>query len=209
MSVPKGLLNTSVFIALESGRPMDVDGLPEEGVVSPVTVAELQAGATARRGNGGLEWAVVEPLIHRALGTLPDVEVHVYAPGATPQAAVMPNRQRTPTMTPGRAAFVSLLAHCSRMAMADPSLIEAQKLMYFLQKAVEGHYISGFEDGTGAVRDAEPLTVLPGAGAEAWPVLSHHPATGERIERVMALVEGFESARALELLATVHWALDQ
>lgn len=43
-SVARGLLDTSVFIALESGRPVNTAMLPEESVISPVTIAELQAG---------------------------------------------------------------------------------------------------------------------------------------------------------------------
>jgi hypothetical protein len=42
----------------------------------------------------------------------------------------------------------------------------------------------------------------------AQPVLQHHPETKERIDRVLGLIEGFESAYSLELLATVHWVLD-
>lgn len=40
----RGLLDTSVFIALESDRPIDAELLPDEGVLCPVTIAELQAG---------------------------------------------------------------------------------------------------------------------------------------------------------------------
>jgi predicted nucleic acid-binding protein len=40
----KGLLDTSVFIALESGRPLDERRIPDETAVSVVTLAELQAG---------------------------------------------------------------------------------------------------------------------------------------------------------------------
>lgn len=39
-----GLLDTSVFIAAESGRALRSDLLPDHGVISPVTLAELQAG---------------------------------------------------------------------------------------------------------------------------------------------------------------------
>lgn len=39
-----GLLDTSVFIALESGRSMNSDRLPAQSVICPVTIAELQAG---------------------------------------------------------------------------------------------------------------------------------------------------------------------
>lgn len=43
-SAAKGLLDTSVFIALESGRPMKAEGLPDQSVICPVTITELQAG---------------------------------------------------------------------------------------------------------------------------------------------------------------------
>lgn len=44
VSSTTGLLDTSVFIAAESGRPMKTDLLPDRSVISPVTIAELQAG---------------------------------------------------------------------------------------------------------------------------------------------------------------------
>lgn len=40
----RGLLDTSVFIALESGRPVNAALVPDQGVICPVTIAELQAG---------------------------------------------------------------------------------------------------------------------------------------------------------------------
>jgi len=43
----KGLLDTSVLIASETGRPLEVDKLPEEVFSSVVTIAELQAGVLA------------------------------------------------------------------------------------------------------------------------------------------------------------------
>ncbi|GAA1192111.1 type II toxin-antitoxin system VapC family toxin [Pseudonocardia alaniniphila] len=43
----RGLLDTSVFIAAESGRPLDEQRIPDEAAVSVVTVAELQAGVLA------------------------------------------------------------------------------------------------------------------------------------------------------------------
>jgi predicted nucleic acid-binding protein len=38
------LADTSVFIARESGRPLDADALPEELAVSIITIGELRAG---------------------------------------------------------------------------------------------------------------------------------------------------------------------
>lgn len=42
-----GVLDTSVFVALESGRTIDADSLPDRGHLSAVTYAELQAGVLA------------------------------------------------------------------------------------------------------------------------------------------------------------------
>ena len=43
----RGLADTSVFIARESGRPIRTQDLPEQLAVSVVTVAELRAGVLA------------------------------------------------------------------------------------------------------------------------------------------------------------------
>ncbi|WP_219416620.1 type II toxin-antitoxin system VapC family toxin [Pseudonocardia nigra] len=42
-----GLLDTSVFIAAESGRPLDESRIPEDNVISVITYAELEAGVLA------------------------------------------------------------------------------------------------------------------------------------------------------------------
>lgn len=44
-----GLLDTSVFIASESGRKLRTDLLPDDASVSVITLAELQAGVLAAR----------------------------------------------------------------------------------------------------------------------------------------------------------------
>jgi predicted nucleic acid-binding protein len=45
----RGLLATSVFIASESERELDVASLPDEGAISPITVAELHVGVLAAK----------------------------------------------------------------------------------------------------------------------------------------------------------------
>lgn len=45
----RGLADTSVFIARESGRPLNVEALPEELAVSVITIGELRAGVLAAR----------------------------------------------------------------------------------------------------------------------------------------------------------------
>jgi predicted nucleic acid-binding protein len=58
----RGLLDTTIFIATESGRPLREEALPEEAAISIVTKAELRAGvlvaqdlATRERRLGTLE----------------------------------------------------------------------------------------------------------------------------------------------------------
>jgi len=45
----RGILDTSVFIASESGRALDEAQLPEEAAISVITLAELQVGVLAAR----------------------------------------------------------------------------------------------------------------------------------------------------------------
>jgi len=45
--VSRGLADTSVFIARESGRPLDSNALPDELAVSIITIGELRAGVLA------------------------------------------------------------------------------------------------------------------------------------------------------------------
>lgn len=43
----RGLLDTSILVAFESGRPIATERLPDESVISPVTLGELHAGVLA------------------------------------------------------------------------------------------------------------------------------------------------------------------
>jgi predicted nucleic acid-binding protein len=45
--VSRGLADTTVFIARESGRPLDAQELPDEIAVSVITIGELRAGVLA------------------------------------------------------------------------------------------------------------------------------------------------------------------
>jgi O-acetyl-ADP-ribose deacetylase (regulator of RNase III) len=181
-------------------------------------------------GNGGLEWGDVAPLIRSALSELDDVRVVIYPPGQTPGAAAMPDATNAPAMTPARAALIHLLTRYEERALGA-SLIEVQKLLYLLQvageplrlryergrygpyadnlrhalKNLEGHYVLGFGDGSARVTEAEPIRVLTGADDAARVMLSQHPQTAERIDRVLDLIDGYESAYGMELLASVLW----
>jgi O-acetyl-ADP-ribose deacetylase (regulator of RNase III) len=177
-------------------------------------------------GNGGLEWAEVEPLIRSAFDAVPDVAVALYSPKGAPEAAAMPVATARPQLTKARALVIKVLEHYGiegyRMA-----LLEVQKLAYFLQAAgeplrlryargpygpyaenlnpvlqkLEGHYLRGYGDRSGS----EGIYLLPGAAEAADAELRDAPDAQELLERVSRLIEGFETPYGMELLATVHW----
>lgn len=178
-------------------------------------------------GLGGLNWSDVRPRIEAALRAIDDLRVIVFEPNATPAAT---KSRDVPNMTPGRAALVVLMNRYLGGLM-DPfiTLIELQKLMYFMQEAgtplrlnyvkhhygpyadnlrhvltkIEGHLVSGYHDG-GDAPDKQ-LELVPSAVQDAEALLAEDSETRSRFDLVGKLVEGFETPFGLELLATVHW----
>lgn len=210
---------------IESGLVALVATIRERGIRS-IAIPPLGSGL------GGLDWAQVRPRVEAALRELEDVRVMVFEPGGAPAADTIKHQREVPKMTPGRAALVELLNRYLR-GLLDPfvTLLEAHKLMYFMQEAgqplrlrytqapygpyaenlrhvlreVEGHLISGYADG-GDAPDKQ-LQLVPGAAADAEAFLATDADTRARFERVADLVEGFETPFGLELLATVHWVM--
>ncbi|HNE31776.1 MAG TPA: macro domain-containing protein [Nitrospira sp.] len=183
-------------------------------------------------GLGGLNWDEVRSQIQSALSPLVDVNVTVYEPQGAPSSDTMQHRREVPKMTASRATLIELVQRYLD-GLLDPyvTLLEVHKLMYFMQEAgeplllkyrraiygpyaenlrhvlhaIEGHHISGYDDG-GDVPDKQ-LTLVPGAVEDATEYLANHPETRSRFDRVAALVKGFESPFGLELLASVYWIM--
>ena len=184
-------------------------------------------------GLGGLPWHGVRTRMEAVLGALEEVEIVIYEPGGGP-ADLRPDRSRdVPTMTPGRAALVGLLDRYL-LGLLDPfvTLLEAHKLMYFMQAAgeplklrftkgpygpyaenlrhvlhaIEGHFVFGYADGGDA--PSRQLRLVPGALEDARMFLADKADTQRRFESVSDLVDGFESPFGLELLSTVHWTAE-
>ena len=168
--------------------------------------------------------------MREALSGLDDVRIIIFEPGGGPADGRANRSKDVPNMTPGRAALVGLLYQYLG-GLLDPfvTLLEAHKLMYFMQvageplslkfkkgrygpyaenlrhvlNAIEGHLVSGYSDG--GDKPGKELTLIPGAVRDAREFLSSEQATQARFDRVADLVEGFESPYGLELLSTVHW----
>jgi O-acetyl-ADP-ribose deacetylase (regulator of RNase III) len=181
-------------------------------------------------GLGGLDWRDVKPRIESAMARLEGVQIRVYEPQSADRLPALPNG-KVPSMTAGRAALVSLM-HAYLKALMDPvvALLEVHKLMYFMQEAgeplrlvyakapygpyaenlrhvlqaVEGYYVSGY---SGADSPTTELRLVPGAVEEATAAIRENSTTRRRLERVVDVVDGFETPHGLELLSTVHWVV--
>jgi O-acetyl-ADP-ribose deacetylase (regulator of RNase III) len=210
---------------IEAGLVALVEEIQRLGIRS-IAIPPLGAGL------GGLEWSEVRPRIQRALGGLKDLRVVVFEPSGDAAAVGVRRTRKPPTMTAGRAALVGLMDRYLR-GLLDPfvTLLEVHKLMYFMQEAgeplrlrlakgpygpyaenlrhvlaaIDGYYVSGY--AAGGDEPGKPLELVPGAVGEAEAALEKRPETRARFDRVVRLVEGFESPFGLELLATVHWVM--
>jgi uncharacterized protein YwgA len=142
----------------------------------------------------------------------------------------MRNATSKPKMTAGRAAVLALM---NRYLVPGYdyrlSLLEVQKLAYFLQVAgqplrleyrahlygpyadnlrhvlhhIEGHYVRGFGDGKN--KPETPLELVGSAADDAEAFLASQTESQERLAEVAALIEGYETPFGMELLSSVHW----
>lgn len=183
-------------------------------------------------GNGGLQWKEVRPLVIDAFQALPHVRVVLFEPEGAPPAAEVIDRRASIRMTPTRAALVALMNRYSATGYEYRlSLVEIQKLAYFLQEAgepmrldykegafgpyadnlrkalrnMEGQLTRGVGDGEN--KPTTPLELLPGAADLASKALATNAPTAARLDRVVRLIEGFETPFGMELLGTVHWVM--
>jgi len=186
-------------------------------------------------GNGGLDWKIVKAEIENALLDL-TVDVLVYEPSAEIKELLA--KQEKPAaarLTPVRAMLLLLLYRYRAMG-EHASEFAAEKLSYFLLRAGEkqlkleftkgyygpysgkvrhvlyalnGYYLKGFEQK--AAKPFEPIEIIVERSGEVMEFIDRQLAQPEKnhLEKVLALIRGYESPYGLELLATVDFLISE
>lgn len=216
----------SRLVDIQTGLRSLIDEVRARGIRS-VAIPPLGCGL------GGLSWDEVRPCIEEAFRELADVRVLLFEPAGAPAAEKMA-RTAPPRMTPGRAALLGLM-HRYLAGLMDPfvTLLEIHKAVYLMQEAgeplklryakgpygpyltnlrhvlnaLEGHWISGYGDAEDA--PDKPIELDADATERAAEFLKGHKTTLAHFERVLDLINGFETPFGMELLATVHWVARQ
>ena len=182
-------------------------------------------------GLGGLDWNRVKQIIEDRFSAMADVQVLVFEPKGAPAAQDMPVATAAPGLTVPRAMFIKLMQRYQRFSYRL-TLLEIQKLAYFLQEAgqqlrlnyvkhlygpyahnlnkvleiMEKHFVQGYGD---TQKPDVEIELLPGADEQADAFLSRHTEEQRRLDQVASLVDGFETPYGLELLSSVHWLVVQ
>ena len=217
----------SSIVDVRSGLAALAGEIEERGIRS-IAVPPLASGL------GGLDWSQVRPEIERALSNLVDVRVAVFTPDGAPSDERPSGSTPALPLTTARAVLIGLMHRYLRGGL-DPfvTLLEVHKLMYFMQESgeplkldfvketrgpyatnlrhlmrrLERHYIAGYSGG-GEDPEKE-IKLVPGAIEDAQRFLEGDRDVLKRFERVGELIDGFESPTGLELLATVHWVMNE
>ena len=193
-------------------------------VIKSVAIPPLGSGL------GGLDWSQVKYLIESAFEAIPDVEVQLYEPYRSPEADKILIKTKKPNMTKGRALLIKAL-ELYRSQGYRHTLLEIQKLMFFLQEAgeklrlnfqadqfgpyadnlhhvlqhMDGHYIRGYGDRV----SRHEIYLIGDAIREASTFLSQDKESEQRFECLARLIRGFETPYGMELLATVYWVVKE
>ena len=188
-------------------------------------------------GNGGLDWNRVKPMIEQALSSLADVTVTVFEPSSDAAAALAQRSHKADArLTPARAMLLYAL-FCYEAHDERCSLFVANKLSYFYQmlgeqafarmpfvahyygpysvsvahmlSEVNGKYIHGLEEMDR--RPFEALMLDYGHKAEVGEYVHTQLSESQRnhIRTLLQLIDGYESAYALEVLASVAYVRKQ
>lgn len=184
-------------------------------------------------GSGKLNWHEVKPLITRTVEQIPDLEAIVFEPSDRAYEEIVKSKPvKKMGLTPARALVLNLLKQYLILGY-DLTLLEAQKLAYFLQRfgenlklrydinqygpyaknldyllnSLEGHYIRGMKHKD--IKPFDAITLIPEKFDEVDEYIENECTDIQRthLKKVYELIEGFESPLGMELLGTVDYIL--
>jgi O-acetyl-ADP-ribose deacetylase (regulator of RNase III) len=186
-------------------------------------------------GNGGLDWQTVKPLIEQRLGPLAGVTVYLFEPSEVAYQRPRKRDGRPPTLTTTRALVLHSLYRYQQKGYTI-SLLEIQKLVYFLQRLdihfknltftrglygpyaqplqhaindLDGYYLDGMKYGDAKPHDLITLRNEHLPAIQAY--IEAHFSAGEKeaLAVIDQLIEGFETPLGLEMLATLDFLIQE
>lgn len=184
-------------------------------------------------GNGGLKWEKVCPMIEKYLGRLENVDIQVFEPNeAVKELLKKQDANKEVKLTPARAMLLYAMFYYDSLG-ENTSLFVANKLAYFLQRlgetslnklkfqashygpysvgvehvmhALNGKYVKGLEQMS--AKAFEPLELQYSKLPELKDYVKKEFSAEQRnrLSNLVKLIDGFESALSLEILATVDF----
>lgn len=184
-------------------------------------------------GNGGLKWENVKPMIEKYLGHFTQVNIQVFEPNeAVKEILKQQDATKEVKLTPARAMVLYSMFYYESLG-ENASLFVANKLAYFLQRLgekslnklkfqashygpyavqvehllhnVNGKYLKGLEQMN--AKAFEPLELQYDKVKEVSDYIKKELSAEQRtrLSNLVKLIDGFQSALSLEILATVDF----
>ncbi|RYX99710.1 phosphatase [bacterium] len=184
-------------------------------------------------GNGGLKWEKVKPLIEKYLGELSNIDIQVYEPNEdVKQILKQQESNKAIKLTDARAMLLYAMFYYESLG-ENCSLFVANKLAYFLNRLgensfhklkfeahhygpysvgvehllhhINGPYLKGLEQMN--AKAFEPLELQYNKVTEVSEYVKTKLTLDQRrrLSNLIKLIDGFESALSLEVLATVDF----
>lgn len=185
-------------------------------------------------GNGKLNWKDVKPLIESSINKFPEINALIFEPSNEAYKDTVKIKPKKDTgLTTIRALIISLLDRY-RILGYDLTLLEAQKLAYFVQRFgmnlklsyeknqfgpysrqfdyflnnLEGFYVTGMNNRN--IRPHDKINIINSKLPEVNEFIHNKITVKEKdvLDKVILLIEGFESPLGLELLSTVDFIIN-
>ena len=182
-------------------------------------------------GNGGLEWPKVRVLIEEYLNSFSDIEINIYEPNELVKEILKKDDSiKEAKLTPARAMLLYAMFYYETLG-ENSSLFVANKLAWFLQRlgenlrlkftesnygpysvqvghvlhSLNGKYLRGLEQMN--ARAFEPIELRYDKLDEVRKYIEKElkAEQKQRLDNLIMLIDGFQTALSLEILATVDY----